>query len=113
MALELAAERQPHRAERERYDHARQGDVRNQNREVERAHPSMAGEAHVADFVVIDQVRGEKYRRDDKGADHARAMRPHPSHFDENKSGQQQNRGASIKDRVQRRERMIRLQSDY
>ena len=100
-----------HRPQRKRHDHAGQGDVRNQNREVERANPSVAGKTHVANFIVIEQVRGQKYRRDDERADHARAMRTHPSHLDENESRQQQNRGASIKDRVQRRERMIRIQS--
>jgi len=87
-------------------------DVRDQNREVERANPSMAGKAHVANFVMVEQVRGEKYRRDDEGADHACAMRAHPSELDENESGEQQNRRASVKDRVQRRERMVRFQSD-
>jgi len=85
--------------------------VRNQNPEVKRAHPALAAEAHVADVVVIGEIRRQEDGGKSHRGKHARAMRPYPAVLDEDESRQQQDGGASVEERVEGSQRMISIHS--
>src|SRR5208337_222254 len=95
----------------ERHDHPGQDYMRDQDREIERADPSLAAEAHVANVVVIDEVRRQEDGGEPNRAEHACAMRSHPAVLDEDESCQQQDGGASVEEGVEGSQRMVRIQS--
>lgn len=76
MKAELRARGIPERCEDKRQGDHRQADVRDEDEEVDRANPAVAGEERVAVEVVIGDVAEQEKRGEDGGADHA-------SHVDE------------------------------
>lgn len=108
MAREVAAQRPPQRNQRQRHDRRGENDVRNQDAEIDRTDRAPPLKAHVADVIVIGRVGDEEQGRDREGAQHAGAMRPNPAHPDKYETGQQQDRGDAVQDRIERGEGIVR-----
>lgn len=99
MGGESLFERPSQRDEHERNDRHCQYRMREENREINRAHPTQAFKRHGPDSVVVDEIGNQKKTRATEGRKHARFVRLDVFELDEKKS-ENQKRGA---DGIQRR----------
>src|ERR1043165_3284240 len=104
VAQVVAAQRTPERDEDERHNARGQRDVRDENREIERAHEALPLEAYRAVLRVIDDVRDEEEARDGERRKHASAVRVDPSARDEVEARDEQDEARGVQGRVQVRQ---------
>ena len=95
-----------------RDDHDGEGDVRNQDCEVNRSPDSPAEKKNVAGAKMEIKVAGEKQRRGGYGRDHAGAMRGHASAGDHVAAGNEKYGAGSVQACIQGGEESV-LFSDH
>ena len=88
------------RDERQRHDGRREGDVRDQDREVERPHESLTGKRHGPHLRVIDEITHQEQRRGRERRDHEPAMLLDAAGADVHVRNQKQDAGDGIQRRV-------------
>ena len=71
----------------QRGDEGCQPDVRDQNGEIDRTHPTLSGEGYRAHLVVVVEVGREKEARGKKGRDHGHLVRADVLPADEKVTG--------------------------
>ena len=100
MLLKLAAQSERERNDDQRHDDGSENRVRNQNREINRARPSVAAKTDRADVGVVVEIAAEKQARHDEGRNHRRAVLQNLPAFNEIVPDGQQHGGDAVQSSV-------------
>src|SRR5439155_9018700 len=113
MLIELFQPRAAQRHQNHGHNHHRKNRVRNQNREINRANPTLPCKRHMSHAVVINQIGKEKYRGDTKRRNHEPLMNGHLARTNSSVTAHKQHRACPIQNRIDRRLRDQRATLSY
>ena len=100
MSRKTAGERQKESDQDHRQSHDGEADVRDEQREVDRANQTLAQKTHVAVEGMIGDIGHQKNRGKDKRGEHGRPVLANPFHPDEKEADHQGYSGESIEQGV-------------
>lgn len=83
MNLELTLHGSVKSHQRQGEDEGGQNDMRDQNGEIDRTHPTFSGEGYRTYLVVVVEVEGQKQTRGEEGRDHGYLVRANVLQADE------------------------------